>query len=180
MASRQEVGEGKKKKFTSCFAHQGLPVCISPSLFVGLCACACVIQARCRWALESESQIKKGAGVWVCVCVVELGGWEGVGLGSTLTANIEQTAHYSTMPKLFTRLDGAWPSHGNVQTRRELNEHFIGGAPFKEGQNSWRGRGKSQEPSNLASGRREWMQRWRDWSMEQGSWGFAWLKLTKV
>lgn len=61
---------------------------------------------------------------------------------STLTANIEQTAHYSTMPKLFTRLDGAWPSHGNVQTRRELNEHFIGGAPFTEGQNSRGGRGK--------------------------------------
>lgn len=99
---------------------------------------------------------------------------------STLTANIEQTAHYSTMPKLFTRLDGAWPSHGNVQTRRELNEHFIGGAPFMEGQNSRQGRGKSQEPSNRASGCREWMQQWRDWSIGARQPGCAWLKLTKA
>lgn len=106
---------------------------------MGAHARASVILTRRRRALESESHIKKKKG----------GGGEGEYAGggdvSTLTANIEQTAHYSTMPKLFTRLDGAWPSHGNVQTRRELNEHFIGGAPFTEGQNSRRGRGENHK-----------------------------------
>lgn len=54
-----------KKKFTSGFAHQGLPVRISPSVFVGLRACASVILARRRRALKNESHIKKG-GEGVC------------------------------------------------------------------------------------------------------------------
>lgn len=49
---------------------------------------------------------------------------------ATLTENIEQTAHDSTMPNLFTSPDSTWPSDDNVQTRRERMS--ISGRPHSQ------------------------------------------------
>lgn len=86
--------------------------------FFPLCRCVRVYQctdvrailSRYWLALESEFCIKKNEEMFRH--------WQ---------RTLKQTAHYSTMPKLFTRPGSTWPSHDNVQTQREWMSISLAG-----------------------------------------------------
>lgn len=90
-----------RRKEIPHFANQGLSHSECFAIFLCVHTDVCIIPSCCWQALESEFHFKKEE---------MFRHWQ---------RTLKQTAHYGTMPKLFTIPDSTWPSHDNVQTRRE-------------------------------------------------------------
>lgn len=116
------------------------------------CTDVCINPSRCWQALESEFHIRRGE---------MFRHWQ---------RTLKQTAHYSTMPNLFTSPDSTWPSHDNAQTKSEWMSISLAGQILRRSEFMEGGITRAKQLSSMnaarvagqSMSRRLWLCRKRD------------------